>query len=106
LRVILSLCAMQVFGYIPDFKFEFKPLRMMSEKEEEEINTQRHNRILSLYDRGLLDSRETGEALASYKLLPIQTEMEQGLLPEPPILPGAATSATGETPKPSGGTII
>ena len=106
LRVILSLCAMQVFGYIPEFKFEFKPLRIMSEKEEEEINTSRHNRCMSLYQNGLLSAKELGEALDSYKLLPIQTEMEQGLLPEPPVIPGAGQSATGEMPKQGGENVI
>ena len=106
LRTIISLRCFQLFGYVPDFDFKFKPLRMMSEKEEEEINTSRSNRLLSYYDRGLMSPEELGKGLDSYKLLPIQTDLEQGTLPEPPVLPGQAQSATGEVAPSTGGKVI
>jgi len=105
LRIILSLCCVQLFGYIPELDFEFKPLRMMSEREEEEINTSRHNRLLTLYDRGLLSAEELGKSLDSYKLMPVKTEMEQGLLPEV-TPPAAASSESGPTAPPTGGKVI
>jgi hypothetical protein len=84
LRVIISLRMLQMWGFIPKFKFKFKPLRMMTEKEDEEIKTSRQARLLTLYDKALLTSEELGQALTHYDLLPIGTNMANGLLDEHP----------------------
>ncbi len=97
-KFIVGLHMMKVFGYLPQFECSFKPLRIMSEKDEEDINDKRQNRILSLYDRGLLDSEETGNALSSYKLLPIQTSMEQGGLPPQPPKPSDTNAPAPQLP--------
>lgn len=89
LRKILKLCFQNYFGFIPTFHFDFKSLRMMSQKEEEEVKTSRQNRILQLYDKGLLVSKDVGQCVNAYKLLPVQTDLEKGLLddqPEPPSM--------------------
>lgn len=97
LRTVLSLCCMQLFGHVPDFKFKFKPLRIMDEKDEETVNTSRHNRLISLYDRGLMYSEELGKAMDQYKLLPTQTNMEQGQLPDQTDPPPSPASIPGDT---------
>jgi phage-related protein (TIGR01555 family) len=89
-RMIVGLHCFKLWGYAPQFDVKFKPLRIMSEKDEEDINRSRQERVLGLYDRGLLDSEESGSALSQYKLLPIQTKMEQGLLPPAPPSPAQA----------------
>jgi phage-related protein (TIGR01555 family) len=87
---IISLHMMKLWGKVFQFEAAFKPLRIMSASDEETINRSRQDRVLGLYDRGLMDSEETGSALSQYKLLPIQTDMEQGLLPAAPPTPGQA----------------
>jgi uncharacterized protein len=91
LRLIISLHCLKLWGFIPQFEFKYKPLRVMSEKDEEEINRSRQDRILSLYDRGLIDSEETGNSLSQFKLLPIETNMEQGVLPPQPPTPSQSS---------------
>ena len=105
LRMIIGLHCLKVFGYIPQFEFSFKPLRMMSEKDEEDIKRSRQDRIIALYDRGLLDPEETGNALSQMKLLPIETRMEAGDLPEAPVPPAQAAMAgqMGQGALPGGG---
>lgn len=97
-KFIVALHMMKLWGHMPQFECSFKPLRIMSEKDEEDINGKRQDRVLSLYDRGLLDSEETGNALSSYKLLPIQTSMEQGQLPPQPPKPSDTNAPAPPVP--------
>ena len=85
LRVMMSLRMLQLWGYIPKFKFDFKPLRVMSAKDEEDINTSRQNRLIQWYDKALMSSKELGQAAHAYNLLPIETEMAKGLLEDHPV---------------------
>ena len=87
LRNVLELIFAKEFGFIPEFSFEFKPLRIMNSVEEESVNTSKQNRILSLYDRGLIDSNEASEMLKKDKLIDIETKGTKGLLDEFPTPP-------------------
>lgn len=89
LRAMISMRMLQMWGYVPKFSFEFRPLRVMSEKEEEEIKTSRQNRIIQWYDKALMSSKEVGQAAQAYDLLPIETEMAKGTLDEHPLSPEA-----------------
>lgn len=84
LRTVISMRMLQLWGYVPKFKFDFKPLRVMSEKDEEDINTARQTRTIELYDRALISSEEVGQMLSSYGLLPVKTNMEEGVLDDHP----------------------
>jgi phage-related protein (TIGR01555 family) len=89
LKTMISLCCMKLFGHIPQFNIKYKPLRMMSELDEENINKIRHDRMMDLYREGIINSEELAQALQHYKLIPIETQAEQGLLPDQPEKPGA-----------------
>jgi len=95
IRKILGLCMYKLFGFEPDFHFDFKPLRIMGEKEEEEIKTSQQNRVVTLYSLGLLTPEEVGNALSQYKLLPMKTALEQGLLTDP-TPPGQQNAPQGD----------
>lgn len=86
-KILINIICLKLFGYIPDFSFDFKNLRIMNEAEEEQVNTARSNRVLQLYDRGLITSKEVGQILGSYKLLPTETEMGKGNIDDFPIPP-------------------
>lgn len=100
IRKMLRLMMIAVWGKEYDISFEFKPLRVLSAKEEEEIKKSKQERIVNLYNARLLDSKEVGELLHKEKLISIQTKAQQGLLPMNPEVPTAedmfATKDQGE----------
>ena len=93
LRVMISLRMLQIFGYIPKFKFEFRPLRETTEADLETIKTSRQARLITWYDKALITSKELGQAAHAYDLLPIETEMAQGLLDDHPVPPDSQAQA-------------
>lgn len=90
LQMVYSLHALKLWGYVPKMKLKFKPLRMMSEEQEENIKRSRQTRITEWYDRGLMTSREAGQSARAYNLLPVKTAFEEtDMLPTPPQRPGS-----------------
>lgn len=84
LRKVLDLKVRSLFGADLDFDFKFKPLRILSAKDEEEIKRSKSERTLQLYDRMLISSREVGEAVQADNLMPVAIAAEQGLLEDHP----------------------
>ena len=97
-RLVCSLRMLQMWGYVPKFDFEFKPLRVMTEKEDEEVKTSRQTRLVQLYDKALLTSEELGQAASSYGLLPIETKMQQGMLEDHPTPADSLAQGPVDTP--------
>ena len=77
-REALSLRMRSVFGYVPDFKFTFKPLRVLNETEEEQVKSAKQTRALELYDRDLLDGQETMTSLFKDHLINVDSKVLTG----------------------------
>lgn len=74
LKVIKIRCQ-QMFGMVPDdLTVGFKPLRMLSAEQEENVKTQQFNRLLAAKTAGELSSLEFKDALNKANLLPIQVD--------------------------------
>ena len=102
LRTVLQLCCLKLFGFKPDFHFKFKPLRVMSEDQEEQIKTSRQNRINSLYQMNLINSKEHADAMRAFDLMPIETNAEKGLLEDHPAGAGGfGFGDPGQDPDPA-----
>lgn len=84
IRQILNLVCLVKFGEEVDINFEYKPLRVLSSLDEETIKTQKSNRIMQMYDRALLDSKEVGEIMQKDKLVSVETCAAEGLLDDHP----------------------
>lgn len=79
LRIVKIRC-MQLFGFIPeDLTIDFKPLRVMSGEQEENIKTQKFNRLLQAYQAGLIDTKEFREACNSDKLFAIRLQNDNDI---------------------------
>lgn len=102
IRKMLRLMMFAVWGKEYDISFEFKPLRVLSAKDQEEINRIKQERILNLYNARLLDSKEVGELLHKEKLISIQTKAQQGLLPMNPEVPTAEQMFKDKEDAPNG----
>lgn len=75
IKKVLNVLSVALFGDTFDLDFEFKPLRVLGAKEEEEINTSKFNRWLNLFDRGLITDKELGEMLSKDKLIDSEIEL-------------------------------
>jgi uncharacterized protein len=83
-RWVIELRMQQLWGFIPEFTFNFKPLRVLTGVEEETVATSKQNRALALFDRDLTNGQETTEILQKEKLLNMETEVGTGARePEP-----------------------
>jgi phage-related protein (TIGR01555 family) len=83
----LRLLSIALFGDDYNFDFEFKPLRTMSAKEEEEVKTSKFTRAMTLYQTGLIDEKALEDTLAKDNL--IDDEMKLQEPPEPEVEEGA-----------------
>lgn len=64
-----------LFGFIPDdLQIEFKPLRILSSEQEENVKTLKFNRLLQAKQVGEIDTVEFRTACNSDKLLPVQLD--------------------------------
>lgn len=74
LRIVELLCQ-KLFGFVPDdLDIEFKPLRMLSAEQEENVKTQKFNRLLQAKTSGLMSTKEFKDALNKDNLLGIQLD--------------------------------
>ena len=59
LTMILPLCCRQVFGFYPDhLHISFKPLRVLSAEQEENVKNHKFNRASAQYSQGILNAEE------------------------------------------------
>ncbi len=80
---ILRIKCQQMFGMVPDdLTVEFKPLRMMSAKEEEEVKTSQFNRLHLAKQSGEITPKEYREAINKQNLLPIKLDVTAAALNE------------------------
>jgi hypothetical protein len=79
LDILLPIICRKVFGFCPeDLTWEFKPLRILSAKEDEEIKTMKQSRIEQQRSAGLFSSQEYDEALRKEGLVSIDTAVRRG----------------------------
>ena len=67
-RVIEIACA-NLWGYVPSFRFTFPPLKEVPALEQEQILESKTNRLLAMFDRGLLDADTLADAIAKEEVL-------------------------------------
>lgn len=72
---IVKLRCRQLFGFIPDdLKINFKPLRILSAEQEENVKSQKFNRLLQAFQAGLIDAKTFKEGCNRDQLLSLQLE--------------------------------
>ena len=64
IKWVVDLRCVQLFGRkLPDFQPQWKPLKILSEKEESEIKSRTLADLLQLFDRGLMTKKQLAEYL-------------------------------------------
>lgn len=84
LRRVIDLMMRYKYGDVYRYKMGFKPLRVMSEKDMEDIREKKFNRVIAMYDRGMMDSKEVGDACRKDNLISVDTKAAAGKLDEFP----------------------
>lgn len=79
LKKLLRLVCIQEFGLQAadeefDIDFEYRPLRILGEVEEETVKTSKFNRYNTMFTSGVLNAKEFGELCHSENLIPIEPE--------------------------------
>jgi hypothetical protein len=84
MRMVQVRCQ-KMFGFVPDdLKIEFKPLRMLSAEQEENVKNSQFQRLIAAKTAGEIDSLEFRNAVNSNNLLPIKLDIAKEMvgLPE------------------------
>ena len=80
---IIELRALQLFGYKPtDMEIDFKPLRILSSEQEENVKTSKFNRIMQAVQANKLTDEEFRLAVNKDDLLGIQLDPNVNIEPE------------------------
>ena len=75
LKQMIDIRCFQLFGRkIPDLTITWKPLRVMSEKDQQEIETQKINGYIQLLNAGILSPKQVAEKLAVEKIMALTDE--------------------------------
>jgi phage-related protein (TIGR01555 family) len=96
---MLKIICQKIFGFVPDdLRIQYKPLRMLSALEEEQVNTSKMNNVIALYDKGLITSEEVKEEINQQNLLSIDLDEKAGEdFPLPPPEKPKLDLQTGKT---------
>ncbi len=96
---VLNLVMRHMWGSAPDdLEISFKPLRVMSAKDEEEIKDKKFTRGMTMYDKGLMTSHEIGEMCHKDNLIDVETAAERGELDEFPVDPTTLNTPADDGP--------
>ena len=97
IRKTIDLITRHLYGTTYQFHWDFKPLRVMSTMDEEECKMKKHQRIMEMYDRGLMTSEEVGISENRGSLIDIETKAAQGQLEDFPAPAGSEAQTEMET---------
>jgi phage-related protein (TIGR01555 family) len=90
LDAILPIICRKLFGYEPDIHYEFKPLRVLSAVDEENVKAAKFNRHSTLWSQGFYTAEEYARALKEDRIVMMDTEVSKGTRDiEPPANPNA-----------------
>lgn len=88
LRIIEIICQHK-FGFVPDdLEIAFKPLRVLSAEQEENVKTQKFARLLQAYTAGLLQPEEFKDSCNKDNLLGVQIDATAEVLQGPSVEEG------------------
>lgn len=75
LKQMIDIRCFQLFGRkVDDLKVKWKPMRVLSRKEEQEIETSKVNELIQLLDAGILNKKQVAEELVKKGILMISEE--------------------------------
>lgn len=85
IRRCIELACANLWGYVPEFRFKFPPLKVIPALEAEQIKASEVNRVCMLFDRGLVtDGKAIGDELAKGETISADLASKFQTAPVPP----------------------
>ena len=81
IRKVIEYRMIQLWGKTFDFDFNYMPLRVLDDVQQETVNTSKYNRYLSIYEKGGMDPQEFFGLCHKEGLIPIETSAAKGTDP-------------------------
>lgn len=91
IRQMIEWACLDLFGYIPSFRFKWPPLKTVPEGEAESIKASATSRIIQLYDRGLIGPADVAKELKNSDIIAADTKIIDN--PTPPTPAGETEGA-------------
>jgi uncharacterized protein len=96
IRQSIEWACWNLWGYCPTFRFSFPSLKVLPELDAAQVNESKMNKILSLYDRGLVSSgKAIGDELAKEEI--ISAELAAAFI-DKPVPPNGSQSVAPAQP--------
>lgn len=77
---VVGLKCQQRYGFVPDdLRIKYKPLRILSAKDEEDVKDRKLNRVKLSLDSGLMNGEEAVDAMNQEGLVPVSVEYDESL---------------------------
>lgn len=97
---VLELKCQKLFQFVPDdLEVEFKPLRMLSAEQEENVKNAKFTRLLQAKQAGEISSKEFKEGCNKDNLLPITLDPSVDTLPTEQFDPEQDAEVADDAPK-------
>lgn len=91
---VIGIICQKLFGIVPDdLQIEFRPLRVLNALEEEQVKNHQYNRIMSMYQSGLIPAQEAKQAINKDSLICVEIDENADALPP---IEGEYLTAQGE----------
>jgi phage-related protein (TIGR01555 family) len=91
---IIKIVSQKLFGIIPeDLELSWKPLRILSSEQEENVKNAKSNRLISLMMAGLVDVQTAKEVINKDNLVSVDIDVNDDLFKVPEL---AKTSTAGD----------
>lgn len=98
IRRVLDLVMRYKWGApIEQYTIHFKPLRVMSAKDEEEIKDKKFKRGMEMVQGQMMTSKEMGELCHKENLISVETAAQKGLTEDFPVVEQQEESADADT---------
>lgn len=77
---VVGLKCQQRYGFVPDdLRIKYKPLRILSAKDEEDVKDKKLTRVKLALDSGLMNGEEAVDAMNQEGLVPVSVEYDESL---------------------------
>lgn len=101
--MMAKLRCQALFGYVPDdLVGEFKPLRILSSEQQENVKNAQFNRLLAAVSAGQISSKEFKDGCNKEKLFPISVDTELDTVSEKLEMEAEASEAQAGEVAPAG----
>jgi uncharacterized protein len=85
IRQMIEFACANLWGYVPNFRFKFPPLKVLPELEAAQVHESKANMLMAMFDRGLVtDGQAIGDELAKCDAISSELAAKFQASPIPP----------------------